>query len=83
MSVHELLSACNRSIQAELRNAHVTLVHKSSHGAGALAKLATVQGRQVAVKLRAVLVSDEVAAVEVEIGEGVESLNDFPHITVR
>ena len=71
-----------------LNRAHVTLAHKRSHGVTAVASYGVYVGQEVPVELKALLVSENVAAFEAEIGsveeegEKVESKNEWPHLTV-
>ncbi|XP_078442173.1 RNAligase [Wolffia australiana] len=78
-----------------LSRAHLTLAHKRSHGVAAVAGYGVFAGRQVPVELTALLLSDNLAALEAAAGaagaaaddeggagEKVASMNEWPHVTV-
>lgn len=74
---------CSRTVI--VNSAHLTLVHKHAHGVASVAAFGDVCGEAFPVKLKALLFSTEVCALEAEIMEnerGVYSRNEWPHVTV-
>ncbi|KAL8143601.1 hypothetical protein V2J09_016633 [Rumex salicifolius] len=76
----------DKKLHETLKNAHVTLAHKGSHGVTAVAKYGQFVNQKVPVELTALLFSEKTAAIEARLGsvEGqkVESKNEWPHVTV-
>uniref|UniRef100_A0A1D1ZEG4 Glutamate-ammonia-ligase adenylyltransferase n=2 Tax=Anthurium amnicola TaxID=1678845 RepID=A0A1D1ZEG4_9ARAE len=69
-----------------LGRAHVTLAHKRSHGVTAVASYGVYLNQQVPIDLTALLFSEKLAALEVQIGsiegEKIISKNQWPHVTI-
>ncbi|XP_021734193.1 tRNA ligase 1-like [Chenopodium quinoa] len=76
----------DKNLEVNLRKAHVTLAHKRSHGVIAVANFGQFLNRKVDVELTALLMSDNMAALEARIGsvddEKIESKNEWPHVTL-
>ncbi|KAL9252533.1 tRNA ligase 1-like protein [Drosera capensis] len=76
----------DKRLDETLTKAHVTLAHKRSHGVVAVANYGQFLNRQFPVELTAFLFSDKLAALEARLGsidgEKVDSLNEWPHVTV-
>ncbi|MCO5574341.1 hypothetical protein L7F22_028124 [Adiantum nelumboides] len=68
-----------------VNSAHVTLAHKREHGVAAVAAFGEARGVVVSVKLKALLFSSKMCALEVQIMQnerGIYSQNEWPHVTV-
>ncbi|KAI5065871.1 hypothetical protein GOP47_0018495 [Adiantum capillus-veneris] len=68
-----------------VNSAHVTLAHKHAHGVAAVAAFSEARGAVVSVKLKALLFSSKMCALEVQIMEnerGIYTKNEWPHVTV-
>lgn len=76
----------DKHLENSLRNAHVTLAHKRSHGVTAVANYGLFLNRQVPVDFTALLFSDKMAALEAYPGsvdgERITSKNQWPHVTL-
>ncbi|KAJ8751586.1 hypothetical protein K2173_016834 [Erythroxylum novogranatense] len=76
----------DKDTEHNLKRAHVTLAHKRSHGVAAVASYGLFLHQEVPVELTALLFTDNVAALETQIGsvngEKVESKNEWPHVTI-
>ncbi|XP_021746101.1 tRNA ligase 1-like [Chenopodium quinoa] len=76
----------DKNLEDTLRKAHVTLAHKRSHGVIAVANFGQFLNQKVDVELTALLISDNMAALEARIGsvdgEKIESKNEWPHVTL-
>lgn len=72
-----------KHLKESLRTSHITLAHKNSHGAAALAAYAPLRGTETQLQLTALLFSEKLAALEVHLTPGsVSSKNEWPHLTV-
>lgn len=75
-----------KDLQSSLREAHLTLAHKRSHGVTAVASYGIHLNQKVPVDLTALLFSDKMAAFEAHPGcvngEKIDSKNEWPHVTV-
>ncbi|XP_077247868.1 tRNA ligase 1-like isoform X2 [Tasmannia lanceolata] len=75
-----------KDMEYSLKRAHVTLAHKRSHGATAVASYGVFVGQQVPINLTALLFSDKTAALEAQLGsingEKITSKNQWPHVTI-
>ncbi|XP_058108082.1 tRNA ligase 1 isoform X2 [Magnolia sinica] len=84
------LKACEflkeRDIPNSLRQCHITLAHKRSHGVTAVASYGVFLNQKVPVTLTALLFSDKLAALEACLGsiddEKISSKNQWPHVTI-
>lgn len=88
------LTANNPTVEAflkgkglqNLQKAHVTLAHKRSHGVKAVADYGVFLHEKVPVELKALLLSDKLAAFEAWPGsvggDRIVSKNDWPHATL-
>ncbi|KAF9664985.1 hypothetical protein SADUNF_Sadunf16G0075200 [Salix dunnii] len=76
----------DKDVEPYLKKAHVTLAHKRSHGVTAVASYGHLLHQNVPVELTALLFTDEMAALEAEVGsvdgEKVIPKNEWPHITI-
>ncbi|KAL5711348.1 hypothetical protein ACHQM5_021812 [Ranunculus cassubicifolius] len=76
----------NKDIHNQLKQAHVTLAHKRSHGVTAVANYGVYLNQDVPVYLTALLFSDKSAALEARLGsvggEKIISKNEWPHVTI-
>ena len=76
----------DKHLEDSLKEAHVTLAHKRSHGVTAVAGYGLFLNRQVPMDLTALLVSDKMAALEAcpgaVDGERITSKNQWPHVTL-
>ncbi|XP_047337550.1 tRNA ligase 1 [Impatiens glandulifera] len=76
----------NANIETSLKQAHMTLAHKRSHGVSAVAGYGPFVGREVPVGVKALVFNDKMAALETlpgsVDGETILSRNDWPHITL-
>lgn len=76
----------DKNIDRNLKQAHLTLAHKKSHGVTAVANYASVLHQNVLVEMTALLFSDRLAGLEshpVTVdGEEVKSKMAWPHITL-
>ena len=76
----------NKNLKKSLGQAHITLAHKDSHGGAAVAAYAPQRGSETQVQLTALLFSDKLVAVEVQLAANGEktvlSKNEWPHLTV-
>ncbi|CAK7342904.1 unnamed protein product [Dovyalis caffra] len=76
----------DKDMEQNLKKAHVTLAHKKSHGVTAVASYGLFLHQKVPVELTALLFTDEMAALEAEIGsidgEKVVPKNEWPHVTI-
>ncbi|KAL5711349.1 hypothetical protein ACHQM5_021813 [Ranunculus cassubicifolius] len=76
----------NKDIHNQLKQAHVTLAHKRSHGVTAVANYGVYLNQDVPVDLTALLFSDKSAALEARLGsvggEKIISKNEWPHVTI-
>lgn len=76
-----------KNLKESLETAHITLAHKASHGASAVAAYAPLRGTETQLQLTALLFTEKLAAMEVQLvpsgGEkAVISKNEWPHLTV-
>ncbi|KAL5996705.1 hypothetical protein ACLOJK_007624 [Asimina triloba] len=75
-----------KGIANSLRQCHVTLAHKRSHGVTAVASYGVFLNKKVPVSVTALLFSDKFAALEAHPGsvddEKVVSKNQWPHVTI-
>jgi len=73
-------------MEHNLKKAHLTLAHKRSHGVTAVARYGHLLHQKVPVELTALLFTDEMAALEAEVGsvdgEKVIPKNEWPHVTL-
>lgn len=73
-------------MKSSLKNAHLTLAHKRSHGVTALASFAPHLNQNVPVAVSSLLFSDKLAALEADPGvvdgEKIDSKNEWPHVTL-
>ncbi|KAF8395227.1 hypothetical protein HHK36_019169 [Tetracentron sinense] len=69
-----------------LKEAHVTLAHKRSHGVTAIASYGMFLQQKVPVDLSAFVFSEKMAALEAHLGsvgdEKINSKNQWPHVTI-
>lgn len=76
----------NKNLKGSLGQAHITLAHKASHGGAAVAAYAPQRGSETQVQLTALLFSEKLVAVEVQLAasgeKAVVSKNEWPHLTV-
>lgn len=76
----------DKSLEDTLREAHVTLAHKRSHGVIAVANFGQFLNRKVDVEFTALMLSDNLAALEAHLGsvdgEKINSKNEWPHVTL-
>lgn len=76
----------DKDMEHNLKKAHLTLAHKRSHGVTAVASYGHLLHQKVPVELTALLFTDEMAALEVEVGsvdgEKVIPKNEWPHVTI-
>ncbi|CAO2814431.1 unnamed protein product [Amaranthus hypochondriacus] len=76
----------DKNLSDTLKNAHITLAHKRSHGVIAVANYAQFISRMVDVELTALLMSDNLAALEAHLGsvdgEKIDCLIEWPHVTL-
>lgn len=73
----------NKDLKGSIGSAHVTLAHKASHGVAAVAAYAPLRGTEIQLQLTALLFSEKLAALEVELApSSVPSKNEWPHLTV-
>ncbi|KAK1429516.1 hypothetical protein QVD17_11725 [Tagetes erecta] len=95
--VHNLLSSISENnpkvktfiennIRSNLEKAHITLAHKRSHGVIAVANYGPFVNQKVPVDVTALLLSDNLAALEVHPGsidgQKISSKNEWPHLTL-
>ncbi|XP_074592518.1 tRNA ligase 1 isoform X2 [Curcuma longa] len=75
-----------KNLSNSLMKAHVTLAHKRSHGVTSVASYGVFLKQNVPVDLTALLFSDKLAALEVQLGsidsEKIDSKNEWPHATL-
>lgn len=76
----------NKDLKGSIGQAHITLAHKASHGGAAVAAYAPQRGSETQVQLSALLFSENLVAVEVQLAasgeKAVASKNAWPHLTV-
>lgn len=76
----------DKDMEHNLKKAHLTLAHKRSHGVTAVASYGHLLHQKVPVELTALLFTDEMAALEAEVGsvdgEKVIPKNEWPHVTI-
>ncbi|XP_042038662.1 tRNA ligase 1-like isoform X3 [Salvia splendens] len=76
----------DKDLKSSLKNAHLTLAHKRSHGVTALASFAPHLNQNVPVAVSSLLFSDKLAALEADPGvvdgEKIDSKNEWPHVTL-
>lgn len=77
----------DKNMTTSLKNAHLTLAHKRSHGVIAVANYGSVLHQNIPVEMTALFFSDELAALEghpgsSSDGEKVTSKNVWPHVTL-
>ncbi|KAK9279399.1 hypothetical protein L1049_013078 [Liquidambar formosana] len=76
----------DKHMENNLKKAHVTLAHKRSHGVTAVASYGMFLHREVPVDVTALLFSDQMAALEANLGsvdgETIRSKNQWPHVTL-
>jgi hypothetical protein len=76
----------DKDMEHNLKKAHLTLAHKRSHGVTAVARYGHLLHQKVPVELTALLFTDEMAALEAEVGsvdgEKVIPKNEWPHVTI-
>lgn len=76
----------DKNLENNLTKAHVTLAHKRSHGVTAVASYGVHHQQKVPVEFVALLFSDNLAALEAQIGsingEKISSKNEWPHATI-
>ncbi|KAG0576428.1 hypothetical protein KC19_5G079000 [Ceratodon purpureus] len=76
----------NKDLKGSIGQAHITLAHKASHGGAAVAAYAPQRGCETEVQLTALLFSEKLVAVEVQLAasgeKAVVSKNEWPHLTV-
>ncbi|KAL1552855.1 tRNA ligase 1-like isoform X1 [Salvia divinorum] len=76
----------DKDLKSDLKNAHLTLAHKRSHGVTALASFAPHLSQNVPVAVSSLLFSDKLAALEADPGvvdgEKIDSKNEWPHVTL-
>ncbi|XP_042455915.1 tRNA ligase 1-like isoform X2 [Zingiber officinale] len=75
-----------KNLSNSLMKAHVTLAHKRSHGVTSVASYGVFLKQNVPVDFTALLFSDKLAALEVQLGsinsEKIDSKNEWPHATL-
>ncbi|KAG6523285.1 hypothetical protein ZIOFF_013141 [Zingiber officinale] len=75
-----------KNLANSLMKAHVTLAHKRSHGVTSVASYGVFLKQNVPVDFTALLFSDKLAALEVQLGsinsEKIDSKNEWPHATL-
>lgn len=75
-----------KNLSNSLMKAHVTLAHKRSHGVTSVASYGVFLKQNVPVDITALLFSDKLAALEVQLGsingEKIDSKNEWPHATL-
>ncbi|KAF3790306.1 hypothetical protein EJ110_NYTH09213 [Nymphaea thermarum] len=76
----------DKNLEKTLTKAHVTLAHKRGHGVTSVASYGIFLNQKVPVDFTALLVSQNLAALEAQIGsidgEKVVSKNEWPHVTL-
>ncbi|XP_042002958.1 tRNA ligase 1-like isoform X1 [Salvia splendens] len=76
----------DKDLKSSLKNAHLTLAHKRSHGVTALASFAPHLNQNIPVAVSSLLFSDKLAALEADPGvvdgEKIDSKNEWPHVTL-
>ncbi|GAA0168799.1 aminoacyl-tRNA synthetase [Lithospermum erythrorhizon] len=75
-----------KDMENSLKNSHVTLAHKRSHGVAAVASYGSYLHQNVPVDMTAFLFTDKLAALDVRLGsidgEQITSRNEWPHVTL-
>ncbi|XAR59778.1 hypothetical protein NMG60_11015745 [Bertholletia excelsa] len=76
----------DKTMENSLKEAHVTLAHKRSHGVTAVASYGPFIDWSVPVDMTSLLFSDKMAALEARLGsvdgEMISSKNEWPHVTL-
>lgn len=73
-----------KNLKESLGSAHITLAHKASHGVAAVAAFAPLRGTETQLQLTALLFSENLGALEVQLApSAVSSQNQWPHLTVQ
>lgn len=76
----------DKNLADTLNKVHITLAHKRSHGVIAVANYGQYLNRKVDVEFTALLLSDNVAALEARLGsvdgEKINCKNKWPHATL-
>ncbi|KAJ9178168.1 hypothetical protein P3X46_010077 [Hevea brasiliensis] len=76
----------DKHLEHNLKETHLTLAHKRSHGVTAVASYGLFLNQKVPVELTALLFTDKMAALEAQPGsvdgEKVVSKNEWPHVTI-
>eukprot|EP00249_Psilotum_nudum_P024453 c29187_g1_i1 orf=271-3738(-) len=75
-----------KCLDTKMKQAHVTLAHKVSHGVSAVAAYGALRGLNVPVELTAFLFSEKICALEAHIrssgDQEIVSRNEWAHVTV-